>query len=262
MRPTRPRSSSPSWSSPAAASWPAPTRSVAPVAAPSDRVALARGRAGVRRSGRPRRRPPRSPPVVADPAGAGRATTGNAELDRLLPTLPSVLFEAGAHVHFGYNPVDCCHAGGYNPEPNDVWVSERALGQHRPPHLRHRPRAGPQRAPPTRPSRRAHRRGRRCAGGASRTVGRLGEGRRLRRVGALPRERRRRAASPTGAAPSRGDRRPAPRSAEHGLAVRSFAAVPARTRSPIASVNDPTEMDRGGAGSWEPAPPCTSMQLH
>ena len=30
-------------------------------------------------------------------------------------------------MHFGYNPFDCCHAGGYNPEPNDVWVSERAL---------------------------------------------------------------------------------------------------------------------------------------
>jgi hypothetical protein len=41
--------------------------------------------------------------------------------------LPEVLSEGGAHVHFGYNPVDCCHAGGYNPEPNDVWVSERAL---------------------------------------------------------------------------------------------------------------------------------------
>ena len=38
-----------------------------------------------------------------------------------------MLFDAGAHVHFGYNPVDCCHAGGYNPDPNDVWVSERAL---------------------------------------------------------------------------------------------------------------------------------------
>ncbi len=54
-------------------------------------------------------------------------TTGNARLDALLPTLPSVLWEGGAHVHFGYNPIDCCHAGGYNPEPNDVWVSERAL---------------------------------------------------------------------------------------------------------------------------------------
>lgn len=60
------------------------------------------------------------------PAPSGFAT-GNAQLDALLPTLPTVLFEAGAHVHFGYNPIDCCHAGGYNPEPNDVWVSERAL---------------------------------------------------------------------------------------------------------------------------------------
>ena len=65
------------------------------------------------------------PAIVVTPAPA--AATGNAQLDLLLPTLPSVLFEAGAHVHFGYNPVDCCHAGGYNPEPNDVWVSERAL---------------------------------------------------------------------------------------------------------------------------------------
>ncbi len=55
------------------------------------------------------------------------AATGGVRLELLLPTLPSVLFEAGAQVHFGYNPVDCCHAGGYNPEPNDVWVSERAL---------------------------------------------------------------------------------------------------------------------------------------
>ena len=54
-------------------------------------------------------------------------TTGNLALDAVLSTVPSVLFEAGAHVHFGYNPVDCCHAGGYNPGPNDVWVSERAL---------------------------------------------------------------------------------------------------------------------------------------
>jgi hypothetical protein len=54
--------------------------------------------------------------------------TGNARLDALLATLPPVLFTAGAHVHFGYNPIDCCHAGGYNLEPNDVWISERALG--------------------------------------------------------------------------------------------------------------------------------------
>jgi hypothetical protein len=54
--------------------------------------------------------------------------TGNAELDALLPKLPAVLLEGAAVVHFGYNPLDtCCHAGGYNPDPNDVWVSERAL---------------------------------------------------------------------------------------------------------------------------------------
>ncbi len=56
--------------------------------------------------------------------------TGNAELDALLATLPAVLFEANPSVHFGYNPVDCCHAGGYNPEPNEVWVSERAFSSH------------------------------------------------------------------------------------------------------------------------------------
>ena len=60
------------------------------------------------------------------PAGPVFAT-GSPELDALLPTLPAVLFEGGAQVHFGYNPVDCCHAGGYNPEPNEVWVSELAL---------------------------------------------------------------------------------------------------------------------------------------
>lgn len=66
------------------------------------------------------------PPVVVLPL-APVFSTGNDELDALLPTLPHVLFEGGAQVHFGYNPVDCCHAGGYNPEPNEVWVSERAL---------------------------------------------------------------------------------------------------------------------------------------
>jgi hypothetical protein len=66
-----------------------------------------------------------APVVLAAPARV--FATGNRQLDALLPTLPPVLFEAGAHVHFGYNPLDCCHAGGYNPEPNDVWVSERAL---------------------------------------------------------------------------------------------------------------------------------------
>jgi len=53
--------------------------------------------------------------------------TGNGRLDALLTTLPPVLFAGHATVHFGYNPIDCCHAGGYNPGPNDVWVSERAL---------------------------------------------------------------------------------------------------------------------------------------
>jgi Zn-dependent protease with chaperone function len=54
--------------------------------------------------------------------------TGNARLDALLATLPAVLFTAGASVHFGFNPLDtCCHAGGYNPGPNDVWVSANAL---------------------------------------------------------------------------------------------------------------------------------------
>ena len=121
-----PSSSSPSASSPAAASSPAPTRSVAPVARPSGRVP--------RPSDGPRAEHPAASTTTTTttaPRHRGRAVavaaTGNAELDRLLPTLPSVLFEAGAHVHFGYNPVDCCHAGGYNPEPNDVWVSERAL---------------------------------------------------------------------------------------------------------------------------------------
>ncbi len=66
-------------------------------------------------------------PRVAAPPAPARFATGNARLDGLLATLPAVLFEGGAHVHFGYNPIDCCHAGGYNPEPNDVWVSERAL---------------------------------------------------------------------------------------------------------------------------------------
>jgi hypothetical protein len=66
---------------------------------------------------------PRAIPVPSAPVAA----TGDAGLDALLPTLPRVLFEAGAHVHFGDNPVDCCHAGGYNPEPNDVWVGARAL---------------------------------------------------------------------------------------------------------------------------------------
>jgi hypothetical protein len=66
-------------------------------------------------------------PVVARPA-ARVIASGNARLDALLATLPAVLFGGRATVHFGYNPIDCCHAGGYNPGPNDVWVSERALG--------------------------------------------------------------------------------------------------------------------------------------
>jgi hypothetical protein len=54
--------------------------------------------------------------------------TGNAQLDALLPTLPPLLFEGDARVHYGYNPLDtCCHAGGYNPEPNDVWVGPSAF---------------------------------------------------------------------------------------------------------------------------------------
>jgi hypothetical protein len=65
-------------------------------------------------------------PVAAKPVARVFAT-GNARLDALLATLPAVLFEGRATVHFGYNPIDCCHAGGYNPVPNDVWVSERAL---------------------------------------------------------------------------------------------------------------------------------------
>lgn len=54
--------------------------------------------------------------------------TRNAQLDALLPTLPAVLFAGGANVHYGYNPLDtCCHAGGYNPAPNDVWVGPSAF---------------------------------------------------------------------------------------------------------------------------------------
>ncbi len=67
-------------------------------------------------------------PKPASPSPAARVfASGNARLDALLSTLPAVLFEGHATVHFGYNPIDCCHAGGYNPVPNDVWVSERAL---------------------------------------------------------------------------------------------------------------------------------------
>jgi hypothetical protein len=69
-----------------------------------------------------------APRVTPIPAVAPAFASGNARLDALLATLPRVLFAAHAHVHFGYNPLDeCCHAGGYNPGPNDVWVSERAF---------------------------------------------------------------------------------------------------------------------------------------
>jgi hypothetical protein len=64
-------------------------------------------------------------PVAVLPAHV--FNTGNAQLDALLPTLPPVLFEGGAQVHYGYNPVDCCHAGGYNPGPNEVWVGPSAF---------------------------------------------------------------------------------------------------------------------------------------
>ncbi len=38
------------------------------------------------------------------------------------------MFEGGATVHFGWNPLDtCCHAGGYNPDPNEVWVGQSAF---------------------------------------------------------------------------------------------------------------------------------------
>ena len=75
---------------------------------------------------------PITPPTAAHTAEVVRPpaptfATGNARLDALLATLPPVLFESGARVQFGYNPVDCCHAGGYNPGPNEVWISERAL---------------------------------------------------------------------------------------------------------------------------------------
>jgi hypothetical protein len=65
-----------------------------------------------------------APAVAVTPTYA----TGNAQLDALLPTLPALLFEGGAHVHYGYNPLDsCCHAGGYNPEPNDAWIGPSAF---------------------------------------------------------------------------------------------------------------------------------------
>jgi hypothetical protein len=65
-------------------------------------------------------------PVVVPPPP--RFATGNAQLDALLPRLPALLFEGGATVRFGWNPLDtCCHAGGYNPEPNEVWVGQSAF---------------------------------------------------------------------------------------------------------------------------------------
>jgi hypothetical protein len=69
---------------------------------------------------------PVTAPTAVLPATTAFAS-GNARLDALLTTLPPLLFQAGAHVHYGYNPIDCCHAGGYNPEPNDVWVGPSAF---------------------------------------------------------------------------------------------------------------------------------------
>ena len=66
-------------------------------------------------------------PVVAIPPARVFAT-GSSQLDALLPTLPALLFEGGATVHYGWNPLDtCCHAGGYNPDPNDVWIGQSAF---------------------------------------------------------------------------------------------------------------------------------------
>ncbi len=73
---------------------------------------------------------PSTPPTTTAPLPAPSPVfaTGNAQLDALLPTLPKVLFEGGATVHDGYNPLDtCCHAGGYNPTPNDVWIGQSAF---------------------------------------------------------------------------------------------------------------------------------------
>jgi hypothetical protein len=64
----------------------------------------------------------------AAPAPARTFATGNAQLDALLPTFPAVLFDGGGTVHFGWNPLDtCCHAGGYNPVPNEIWVGQSAF---------------------------------------------------------------------------------------------------------------------------------------
>jgi hypothetical protein len=67
-----------------------------------------------------------APVVVVPPAPV--FATGSSQLDALLPTLPALLFEGGATVHYGWNPLDtCCHAGGYNPDPNDVWIGQSAF---------------------------------------------------------------------------------------------------------------------------------------
>jgi hypothetical protein len=65
---------------------------------------------------------------VAPPAPARVFATGNGQLDALLPRLPPLLFDGGATVHSGWNPLDtCCHAGGYNPGPNEIWVGQSAF---------------------------------------------------------------------------------------------------------------------------------------
>jgi hypothetical protein len=66
-------------------------------------------------------------PVVTPPT-APAFDTGNPQLDALLPTLPPRLFDGGATVHYGWNPLDtCCHAGGFNPASNDVWIGQSAF---------------------------------------------------------------------------------------------------------------------------------------
>lgn len=67
-----------------------------------------------------------APVVVLPPPPA--FATGSSQLDALLPKLPALLFEGGAMVHYGWNPLDtCCHAGGYNPDPNEVWIGPSAF---------------------------------------------------------------------------------------------------------------------------------------
>jgi hypothetical protein len=97
---------------------------------------------GYRADAAPSARPHRSQPATSTSTSTTTTTTapaaqvlaavayatGNAQLDALLPTLPPLLSEGGAAVHFGYNPLDtCCHAGGYNPVPNDVWIGQAAF---------------------------------------------------------------------------------------------------------------------------------------